>query len=680
MDRGMENHAQERYQDSPTPSRSSSPAPSISSRASAPKPFSAAPENYGEQPMEPYRDEPSEDEDEDEHVDEHVPFAASPAPQRHVSASVMPPAQLQVFVPYTDFDPNYGNTDDVPLAHLYPYPTEAPPSYHAVVRESFRATLIQHLASDSASTNAIMDEEAGVDRVQADDVRFTVEKVVASIIMTLMFVPEATRIRGSSQYMSDTIPSRKLDIVHPFPAGFDAYSPHARAFLSAFSSLLPAATKWRYPSSQQLLASAQFDSVYVVQDPVRASVGDPSAVSVTPTSGGLATSTMLDLSRLALRNGYMTEAASPTGWSLYDGSVLVTFAAFFITTLCFYISHRRAAKMYHRDEAAFAFMDLPPELRIRVYENLLEDPYYPPPPPYAKQRGSQLEWMLPESWQSESTPAQTTRLLLNGKHQSNWLFMANKQVYAEYMDILCKKTTFYLSISPYNYKMPSRVITPATTALPSREETISEPAEAENKDPNQKKITATITTAQPTSQTKIWDISHNVLKRIRKFDLKLVASSPMLGVADPRNLQPGDWALGRQIREELKEVENVRELNLHVKAIGDPLWNPLWVWYHTSQSLKMMGTVAVGDDEGAPTGPKLNRIAFSLDTWSPGENYLERDAKHGGKWAWWCLQGHCIGIDGGADLTVREFCAAVYGNCSVCRPDLAGDSELEDVE
>ncbi|KAF2683648.1 hypothetical protein K458DRAFT_431876 [Lentithecium fluviatile CBS 122367] len=176
----MENITQEPYQDSPASSRSSTPTPS--SRASTAKPLPSLPRQPASQPLEPYRDDPS-DSGHDEH-DSDSPTIASPSPQRyHRSASDGPPAQTQVFTPYTD---NVFDDDDVPLAHLYPYPTEAPPSYYVAVRESYRATLIQHIPSHSISTDA--DEEAGVDHPQADDVRFTVERVVAAIIVSMMLL------------------------------------------------------------------------------------------------------------------------------------------------------------------------------------------------------------------------------------------------------------------------------------------------------------------------------------------------------------------------------------------------------------------------------------------------------------------------------------------------------------
>lgn len=177
----LQNITQAPYQDSPASSRSSTPTPS--SRASTAKPLPSLPRQPASHLLEPYRDEPS-DSEHDEH-DSGSRTTASPSPQRYRrSGSDVSPAQAQVFfAPYTD---NVFDDDDVPLAHLYAYPTEAPPSYHVAVRESYRATLIQHIPSHSISTDA--DEEAGVDHPQADDVRFTVERVVAAIIVSMMLL------------------------------------------------------------------------------------------------------------------------------------------------------------------------------------------------------------------------------------------------------------------------------------------------------------------------------------------------------------------------------------------------------------------------------------------------------------------------------------------------------------
>jgi hypothetical protein len=105
--------------------------------------------------------------------------------RRYRSVAEIPAAQRQYSLPYSDAALE-NNANDVPLAHLYPYPNEAPPSYHAAVRESFRATLSQHIPSHSISTE--VDEEAAVDHVQADEMRFTVERLVASIIVSMLLL------------------------------------------------------------------------------------------------------------------------------------------------------------------------------------------------------------------------------------------------------------------------------------------------------------------------------------------------------------------------------------------------------------------------------------------------------------------------------------------------------------
>ncbi|KAF2443161.1 hypothetical protein P171DRAFT_56495 [Karstenula rhodostoma CBS 690.94] len=296
--------------------------------------------------------------------------------------------------------------------------------------------------------------------------------------------------------------------------------------------------------------------------------------------------------------------------------------------------------MQNQSNAPFPFMQLPPELRDMVYENLLEDPHYPPPRPCPKTRGPSWLSSMAQLGSGSSTDTETT------SHKSNFLFLASKQIYAEYMDLMCKKTTFHMTVAPHNYTPP---------AAPAEEE------------------------------EDIWQISPQVLKKMKRCDIKLVTTSTMLGVSDPRNMKPEEWALARQMRRQLSEVENISELNLHVKAIGDPLWNPLWVWYHATEALREMGSssdhgneyvkvdvvdgelgsvASSGSGPSGPSGPQFNRITFSLDMWSPGENYLMRDRTNNNQWAWWCLKGHCVG-QVGPELTVRQFCSWLY-DCPTC--------------
>ncbi len=286
------------------------------------------------------------------------------------------------------------------------------------------------------------------------------------------------------------------------------------------------------------------------------------------------------------------------------------------------------------DEAkqTFPFLELPQELRDMVYEYLIEDPVYPAPSPSSKLPAS--VWTMPGRRSSSGSSRQARK--------STWIFAVNKQIYREYMDMLCKKTTFHLTVSPQNFN-------PAPSS--SQEDSETKP------------------------DNRLWKISPDTLKNLRTASLQLITTSAMLGVSDPRNMTSADWVLARQIREELKHVSHVKNITLDAKAIGDPLWNPLWIWYHASQSFKTMGASIGGAD---PVGPKLNRITFSIDNWSPGENYLERDENNKGGWAWHCMKGHIVSTDSDMEMTVREFCGKLYRECRVCRPELEDESDDEE--
>ncbi|KAF2727285.1 hypothetical protein EJ04DRAFT_451620 [Polyplosphaeria fusca] len=287
--------------------------------------------------------------------------------------------------------------------------------------------------------------------------------------------------------------------------------------------------------------------------------------------------------------------------------------------------------MQTEQKKPFRFLDLPAELRDMIYDHLLEDPYFPLPPTCGKQHQHStlpsLGWVLPGRRLSAARAGAT------GPRRCNWMLLANRQCYREFMDLVCMKSTIHLTVSPANYK--------------SQE-------------------------AGDETEKKLWKVDPEVLRKVKKCDIKLITTSAMLGVSDPRKMSPGEWALSSQVRSELSDVNNVEELNLHVQALGDPLWNPLWVWYHASQSFKTMGSPrptspSTSSEYKGRLGPTLHRITFSLDIWSPGENYLERDAE--GHWQWYCMKGHCIAPDGAGVLPVREFCARLYMECRVCSPE-----------
>jgi hypothetical protein len=308
-------------------------------------------------------------------------------------------------------------------------------------------------------------------------------------------------------------------------------------------------------------------------------------------------------------------------------------AATFVLPLLLLLSIKQYRKMKSQNRKPFPFLELPQELRDFVYEEFLQDPVYPTPPQNSYQR-STLDWMKAPRWTSSSPATNTPR-------KSTWVFLANKQVYSEYMDMLCKRKTFHLSVSPETYK-------PLTPASP-----LSPPPSSDD--------------------TSVWNISNSTLSKIRTCSLKLVTTSAMLGVTDPRAMTSSSWTLGQRMRAQLRHMSSIKTFTLDAKALGDPLWNPLWIWFHASQSFKLLGTEF---SDTVPIGPRLTKITFSLDTWSPGENWLGRDEQ--GRWMWYCMKNHPVGLDIGAEMTVREFCGSLYRECGVCRVADGLDEEAQD--
>lgn len=290
----------------------------------------------------------------------------------------------------------------------------------------------------------------------------------------------------------------------------------------------------------------------------------------------------------------------------------------------FYRALRRLGKMQEDNTKPFPFESLPQELCDMVYKNLLEDVSYPSAP--AATPASSFDSMFSGLWGA----ATNTRSPQPPK-PSNWIFLANKRIYVEYIDILCKQSLFNLTVSPSNYQ-PS------------------------GKDP------------------QLWNMAPTTLSRIRQAHLSLITTSSMLGAPDPRHMTTSSWALAALIRSEISKMSSCTRFTLESKAIGDPLWNPLWIWYHSSQSFKNIGT----ELSDVPCGPMLDKITFSLDTWSPGENYLQRDGENKGAWTWYCMEGHSVGLDGGCEQTVREFCGMLYRECRTCQPAEEGDEDEEE--
>lgn len=196
----MENTTRIPYSDTPAELRSPSPVPSDPSATVKPLPaLPAQAPAYAD--AAPYRDDPT--------LAESQP-RRSHRPSLSVHTTHYEDHQI-AYRPYTDLpSPSEApspasatSDDDVPLAHLllhsqaYPrpqayaidvsYPLEAPPSYSTVVRQSYRDTLVLHIPTGSHNPHEV-DEEAGLEIARPDDVRHSVEKVVAMFVVASLLL------------------------------------------------------------------------------------------------------------------------------------------------------------------------------------------------------------------------------------------------------------------------------------------------------------------------------------------------------------------------------------------------------------------------------------------------------------------------------------------------------------
>ncbi|KAF2756858.1 hypothetical protein EJ05DRAFT_511639 [Pseudovirgaria hyperparasitica] len=251
----------------------------------------------------------------------------------------------------------------------------------------------------------------------------------------------------------------------------------------------------------------------------------------------------------------------------------------------------------------FPFLNLPAELRDMVYDELLpeEGISYPTKTP-----------------QRSQTRLDRFNSLFNrrsslSKHAG--VMMANHQLHREFHDVMSAKSKFTLYVDEHNYKDAS-----------------------------------------------LWTISAQMLKSIRRCELRFATTPAMMGTHDPR-FMPLEWALCDRVCEKLRKCERLESVTLHIRPISNPLWNPLWVWYHASQAFK------------TAEGVKFDSIRFSLDSWTPGENQLGRWLENrlrrssvDGLWKWECVRGHFIADDSDTRQPIRDFCGIIYEDCHVCHP------------
>jgi hypothetical protein len=165
-----------------TPQRATSPISTCSEATIRPhqiEPPAYTNALYLDSPPSPYRDS--------------SPTSASP----RAPATYQQPLTFHIYSPTSDLprsnrslysdDTDDEDDEDVPLAQLVFYPRDAPPAYSTVVRQSYSETLLQHVPRHTEIVD--LDEEAALERIHADDVRFTIERVAAmATVMALLFL------------------------------------------------------------------------------------------------------------------------------------------------------------------------------------------------------------------------------------------------------------------------------------------------------------------------------------------------------------------------------------------------------------------------------------------------------------------------------------------------------------
>lgn len=260
--------------------------------------------------------------------------------------------------------------------------------------------------------------------------------------------------------------------------------------------------------------------------------------------------------------------------------------------LLFYLRQRRSAA----PASFFNFAGLPAEIRDMVYDELVDADCRPFLPTEAMRAPQPLTFAwLPR----RRKPA----------YAKYGILLASRQLHREFMDVLCKKATFTLNVDRSNEQ-----------------------------------------------STNPWPLSHDTISKIRSCEIRIIATSNMLGTRDPRSM-PREWGLRDRVSRSLSAMKRVEKLRLHVHAVPDRMWNPLWLWSQVSQQFKDL------------VEPRFTAITFGLESWTLGENCLKRETD--GKWRWACPADHVVTEDPEGWQPIREFCAALYLECRECQRNRA---------
>ncbi|KAK3082080.1 hypothetical protein LTS18_005066 [Coniosporium uncinatum] len=312
----------------------------------------------------------------------------------------------------------------------------------------------------------------------------------------------------------------------------------------------------------------------------------------------------------------------------------------------------------------FRFLELPRELRDEVYSHLVTNPSYPAIRPPPKPRN--LFTLIHDLFRHTNLVAP---LPPSRWHGGAGLLFTCSSLSAEYTSALTKHATFALRIQESN----------------------------KNTSP-------------------LWPLRCSTLSNIRYASIHILATPSLLGSHigsfDPRRAPPSlSWPVLDRAMLAIEKMDRLRSLEVVVRALGNPLWNPLWLWWFAGMSFKLGAAraAAAGFHKLQETAHgkhelverkggvrALKRIKFELEGWTPGENWMarnftnhegvgkekaleppmpldsseEEEVEHGGDkgWTWRCSEGHRVGGDVEGEMPIRQFCAMLYRDCEVCRP------------
>jgi hypothetical protein len=148
-----------------------------------------------------------------------------------------------------------------------------------------------------------------------------------------------------------------------------------------------------------------------------------------------------------------------------------------------------------------------------------------------------------------------------------------------------------------------------------------------------------------------WSVLPATLSSIRNLDLQIDVTSEMLGASSYRQAPPA-LPFRRELKASISEMKSLKRMSVHVRAIPDHLWNPVFIWLYTLEALKNCDI------------PQLRTITFGMGSWVPGANkaVLQDD----GRWTWNCKEGHVLGDDPTEAMEIRQFCALIFQGCMTC--------------